>query len=165
MSLTKTPEGLLEKTRANLTELIDRYVPRHTREEVWEMQRLHEERVWDLLSTIHMYRERNQQMAERMNAMEEEYYEHTRIPVNLGAFKADAFVDITMPDMAKTYQVTWRPDTYRAQLRLAYQPISKEDHPHLFEATMRQFEKEITRTLIPKLQYEFSKLYAADNYR
>ncbi|RUT87637.1 MULTISPECIES: hypothetical protein [unclassified Mesorhizobium] len=164
-SLTKNPEGLLEKTYANLTELIDRYVPRHTREEVWEMQRLHEERVWDLLSTIHSYRERNQQMAERMNAMEKEYYTHTAIPVGHGFFKADAFVDISSPDMAKTYQVTWRPDPYRAQLRLAYRPISREEHPHLFEATMRQFEDEITRSLIPKLRNEFAKLYATDNYR
>jgi hypothetical protein len=163
--LTKTPDGVLEKTRFNLGILIDRYIPVHTREEMWEMQRHHEERVWDLLTTIHHYRERNQQMAERMNAMEKEYYEHTAIPVGFGTFKADAFVDIASPDMAKTYSVTWRPDPFRMNLRLAYRPINKEDHPHLFEATLRQFKEHATRTLIPQLEREFAKLYTADLYR
>ncbi|RUU80238.1 hypothetical protein [Mesorhizobium sp. M7A.F.Ca.MR.362.00.0.0] len=149
----------------SVTELIDKYLPRHTREEVVAMSMAYEDRIRDLMYRIHEYHLRCDAMSKHMHSMEEEYYQHTRIPISLGAFKADAFVDIASPDMAKTYQVTWRPDTYRAQLRLAYRPVSKDEHPHLFEATMRQFEQEITRTLIPKLRHEFAKLYATENYR
>ncbi|TIQ65470.1 MAG: hypothetical protein E5X41_15030 [Mesorhizobium sp.] len=147
----------------SVTELIDKYLPRHTREEVVAMSMAYEDRIRDLMYRIHEYHLRCDEMAKQMDAMEKEYYEHTRIPVSMGSFKAEASVELM--DMAKTYQVTWRPDPYRAQLRLAYRPINKDEQPYLFEATMRQFKDEATRTLIPMLEREFVKLYATDNYR
>lgn len=162
-NLTKNPEGLLEKTRANLTELIDRYIPLHTREEVWEMQRHHEERVWDLLNTIHQYRERNQQMAERMVAMEKEYYAEIGLKVPFGSFTADSAVNLY--DQVQSYRITWRPDAFRAETRVAYRPLDPNERPYLFEVMCRQFKEHVTRELIPRLEHEYAKLYATENYR
>ncbi|WP_187971127.1 hypothetical protein [Aquibium microcysteis] len=162
--IKKTPDGLVAKTRANLTALIDRYVPRFTQEDVWEMVRLHEERVFDLLVTIHEYRERNQQMAERMDGMEKEYYSQVRIPVSLGTFASKATLDPA--EMMKTYSVRWALDRYEMHYRIPEWEVSRlspKETPHLFEMVGRQFEEQAKRELLPKLRAEYLKLY--DHFR
>lgn len=147
--------------RPSLMQLIDRYVPRHTREEVIEMSLRHEERITALLLTIHEYRMRNQQMAERMDAMEKEFYSQVRIPVSLGSFTASA--EVTPHDMARTYSVKWYPDRFAMHCRISDADVfrlSPELTPHLFEMVGRQFEEHAKRELLPKLRTEYLKLYA-----
>lgn len=158
--LEKLPDGALARTRANIRTLIDRYVPRHTREEVWEMERLHEGRVFDLLSTIHEYRERNQRMAERMDALEKEAYRDHAIPVSFG--RVDAATELHIQDMSRVVSVRWSPDPYRMNIRLSDRSIVDErETPFLFEAVMRQFEEALVKDLVPKLRAEYGKLYAS----
>lgn len=161
MNLAKRPDGTLERTRSNLTALIDRYIPRHTREEVWEMQRIHEERVWDLLSTIHEYRERNQRMAEHMDQMEKEFYSQVRVPVSLGRFETD--VERSVQFQERVFSIRWSLPPYQMNYRISDRDlhlISADETPHLFEMVGRQFEEQVKHDLLPKLKAEYLKLYS-----
>lgn len=155
--LDKGEDGVLSRTVSNLWELIDRYVPRHTREEFVQMSRVYEERIFDLLQTIHEYHERCDRMQKHMHGLEREYYEKVAIPVSFG--KLDASVELHHMDFTKTYQVTWRPDPLRVCIRVGDNPFDKDKCPHLFEATMRQFREHLTTHLVDDLSRQYGKLY------
>ncbi|AIK68498.1 hypothetical protein Lo5R7ANS_28 [Mesorhizobium phage vB_MloP_Lo5R7ANS] len=143
----------------SVTELIDKYLPRKTRAEVYAMSRAYEDRITDLMHTIHDYHLRCEAMAKHMDGMEKEFYSRVAWPVSHGTF--DSAVEINPMNMTQSYQVEWRPETYRARYVMRESDlINERDHPHLFEMVCRQFEEHITRTLIPKLRLEFAKLYS-----
>lgn len=142
----------------SVTELIDKYLPRHTREEVVAMSMAYEDRIRDLMYRIHEYHLRCDEMSKHMHGMEEEYYRKVAVPVSYGELKAGAMVSLA--DMTKTYQVEWRPDSHRACIRMQFEPINDRDHPHLVQAVCRQFRTHLEHALIPQLEREFAKLYA-----
>lgn len=152
------------KSYPSVTELIDKYLPRRTQAEVYAMSRVYEARITDLMRTIHDYHLRCEAMAKHMDGMEKEFYGRAAWPVSHGAFEAAA--EINPMDMTHTYQVEWRPETYRARYTMRdHDLINQQDHPHLFEMVCRQFEEHVTRTLIPKLRHEFAKLYPTTRRR
>jgi hypothetical protein len=147
------------RNRPPLLELIDRFVPRHTREEVVEMSIRYEERIHDLLCTIHEYHLRCDAMAKHMHEMEREYYEKVAIPVSFGSMEADAAYNTS--DFSRTVRITWRPDPYRVQIVLADRmAVDEQDTPHLFEMIKRQFHERITKELGDQLTRAYLKLYS-----
>ncbi|MDX0270915.1 hypothetical protein GOC13_24520 [Sinorhizobium meliloti] len=140
-------------------ELIDRYVPRHTREEVVEMSIRYEERITALLMTIHDYQERCHGLQKHLAELEEEYAKRTMIPVHYGHLSTEAEYDLYR--QTHLYRAVWRPDPLMACITLPREPFRKDEYPMLFEATMKQFEKELVRGLTEKLRAEYGKLYYA----
>lgn len=146
------------KSYPSVTELIDKYLPRKTQAEVYAMSRVYEDRITDLMRTIHDYHLRCEAMAKHMDGMEKEFYGRVAWPVSHGNFESAAYLN--PQDITQTYQVDWRPEPYRARYVMReHDLINQQDHPHLFEMVCRQFEEHVTRTLIPKLRHEFAKLY------
>ncbi|PBB68164.1 hypothetical protein CK228_13730 [Mesorhizobium sp. WSM4312] len=146
------------KSYPSVTELIDKYLPRKTQNEVYAMSRVYEARITDLMRTIHDYHLRCEAMAKHMDGMEKEFYSRVAFPVTHGSFEASA--ERIPMEMSHGYQVTWRPDPFRMHCVMRDNDlINQQDHPHLFEMVCRQFEEHVTRTLIPKLRQEFAKLY------
>ncbi|PDT45361.1 hypothetical protein CO661_24170 [Sinorhizobium fredii] len=140
-------------------ELIDRYVPRHTREEVVEMSIRYEERITALLHTIHDYHQRCHGLQVHLAELEEEYAKRTMIPVSSGLVTAEAGHDLYR--MATYYRVDWRPDPRRAVISLRDEPLRQAEFPHLFNAAMKQFETQVLRELTDQLRGEYGKLYEA----
>lgn len=149
--------GRLSPTLSNLRLLIDRYVPTVTQETVLEMSIRYEKQIFDLLCLVHEYRERNEQLLKRMDAMEREFYDKVAIPVSLGNFRADA--EVRPFEFTRHFAVEWRPDRYVSRCVLSERELSRETTPHLFEMVGRQFEEQAKKVLIPKLRAEFMKLY------
>ncbi|TPI67585.1 hypothetical protein FJ420_01875 [Mesorhizobium sp. B3-1-3] len=147
------------KSYPSVTELIDKYLPRKTQNEVYAMSRVYEARITDLMRTIHDYHLRCEAMANHMDGMEKEYYGKVAIPVSYGLLESDMYV--SPMDMTRTIQVEWRPDPQRLRyvMRDDYR-INEQDTPHLYETVCRQFEERLKAHLIPKLRAEFGKLYA-----
>jgi hypothetical protein len=147
------------KSYPSVTELIDKYLPRKTQNEVYAMSRVYEARITDLMRTIHDYHLRCEAMAKHMDGMEKEYYGKVAIPVSFG--KLEASMERMPYEMATSYTVDWRPDPARCRivLRDDYR-LNERDHPHLFEMVCRQFEDRIKADLIPRLRNEFGKLYS-----
>jgi hypothetical protein len=146
------------KSYPSVAELIDKYLPRKTQHEVYAMSRVYEDRITDLMRTIHDYHLRCEAMAKHMDGMEKEFYSRVAIPVAHGSFEGSA--ERHHYDMTQHYTVTWRPDSFHARYVMRDGDlINQQDHPHLFEMVCRQFEEHVTRTLIPKLRHEFAKLY------
>lgn len=140
-------------------ELIDRYVPRHTREEVVEMSIRYEERITALLRTIHDYSQRCHGLQKHLAELEEEYAKRTMIPVSPGLVTADAGRDLYR--MATFYRLDWRPDPRRSVITLADAPFAQAEFPRLFDAAMNQFEKQVIPELTQQLRSEYAKLYVA----
>ncbi|MER8421840.1 hypothetical protein [Mesorhizobium sp. M1329] len=147
-----------DKKYPSVTELIDRYVPLRTRGAVYAMSRVYEDRIFDLMRTIHDYHLRCEAMANHMDGMEKEFYPKVAVPVHLGNFEASTMVNPM--DWTKSYEVVWRPDPYSARYVMSDRLIHKDEQPHLFEMMMRQFKEHIQKTLFPKLEREFAMLYA-----
>jgi hypothetical protein len=154
---------LTEKKRPTLMELIDRYVPRHTREEVVEMSIRYEERITALLMTIHEYQERCHSLQVHLAELEEEYARRTMVNVSPGLVTADAGRDLYRT--ADYYRLSWNPDPRRAVVTMASAPFHKEEYPRLFEAAMKQFETQVLRELTHQLRGEYAKLYEANRPR
>ncbi|MEY9719294.1 hypothetical protein ABIA22_001784 [Sinorhizobium fredii] len=150
---------MAEKKLPTLMELIDRYVPRHTREEVVEMSIRYEERITALLRTIHDYSERCHALQVHLYELEEEYAKRTMVNVSTGRVTADAGRDLYR--MTDFYRLSWNPDPRRAVVTLANAPFRKEEFPRLFEAAMKTFEKQVLRELTDQLRGEYGKLYEA----
>ncbi|KAA3452710.1 hypothetical protein C7I87_00590 [Mesorhizobium sp. SARCC-RB16n] len=148
------------KSYPSVTELIDKYLPRTTRHEVYAMSRAYEARITDLMHTIHDYHLRCEAMAKHMDGMEKEFYSRVAIPVSFG--KLEAHAERHPYEMLNSYTVNWRPDPARCRvvIRDDY-AINQQDHPHLFEMVCRQFEEALKADLIPRLRNEFGKLYAS----
>lgn len=152
------------KSYPSVTELIDKYLPRRTQNEVYAMSRVYEARITDLMRTIHDYHLRCEAMGKHMDGMEKEFYSKVAWPVSHGTFESAA--ERSPYEMTQTYQVTWRPDAFKCRYVMRDGDlINQQDHPHLFEMVCRQFEDHITRTLIPKLRSEFAKLYPTMRHR
>ncbi len=160
LQLDKDETGLIDRTFSNMVKLLDRYVPRHTRAEVFEMARIHEAEVFALLRTIHEYREQLDRALQQMEQMEREFYSRVRMPISLGAFSAEE--SFSPLHFVRTYSVTWRPDPLRISISMAEEPFVNEvDTPALFEMVSRQFEREAIATLIPALKRSVLELYAS----
>lgn len=143
----------------SLLSLIDKYVPTHTQSEVTAMAMRYEARVHDLLLTIHQLHEQMGKMTERMVGMEKEYYSKVKLPVSLGSFGVGVHVNPAEFN-SRTVTVEWRPDPYRAAIRIADTPFVNEKDTHfLFEMVGRQFEEAATRELIPALRREYVAIY------
>lgn len=144
-------------------ELIDRYVPRHTREEVVEMSIRYEERITALLRTIHSYHERCQSLQEHLHELEEEYAKRTMVNVPAGLVTTEAGKDLYQ--MATYFRLDWRLDPRRAVITMRDEPFDRVEFPRLFEAAMKQFEKQVLRELTDQLKGEYAKLYEASRPR
>jgi hypothetical protein len=148
----------------SVTELIDKYLPRKTQNEVYAMSRVYEARITDLMRTIHDYHLRCEAMAKHMDGMQSEYYDKVAIPVSYGLL--DGSMEINPMEMTRSIDVEWRPDPQRLRyvMRDSYR-VNDQETPHLFEAICREFEERIKAHLIPKLRYEFGKLYSTSRRR
>jgi hypothetical protein len=150
---TETPKKL------SLMELIDRYVPRHTREEVVQMSFVFEDRIKDLLLILHSYYERNAALQKAYVALEEETFKREAIKVPIGRITSDTAIDpYRMEDI---YRVMWRPDPMMMAIALPRVPLHPEEYPRMFEGVMRQFEEQLVQALTKQLKAEYGNLYAA----
>ncbi|RVP24576.1 hypothetical protein [Sinorhizobium meliloti] len=159
MSSTHKDQPLTEKKLPTLMELIDRYVPRHTREEVVEMSIRYEERITALLRTIHDYHQRCHALQVHLAELEEEYAKKTMIPASYGKLSSQA--EFLPHQWANRFTVYWRPDPMTASITVAQEPIRKDEYPRLFEATMKEFERGVVHRLTEQLRGEYAKLYEA----
>jgi hypothetical protein len=144
-------------------QLIDRYVPRHTREEVVEMSIRYEERITALLMTIYEYHQRCDALQKHLAELEEEYAKRTMIPVSSGLLTTEAGKDLYR--MENYFRLDWRPDPRRSIVTMREEPFHKEEYPRLFEAAMKQFETQVLRELTHQLRGEYAKLYEANRPR
>ncbi|MQW33560.1 hypothetical protein [Sinorhizobium meliloti] len=140
-------------------ELIDRYVPRHTREEVVEMSIRYEERITALLRTIHDYHQRCHGLQVHLAELEEEYAKRTMIKVHPGHLSTES--EFSICHQVPIYRAYWRPEPMVATIALPERPLHKDEFPRLFAATMKQFEKQLVHGLTEKLKGEYAKLYAS----
>lgn len=156
--LTRNEKGVVENTLSNLRALIDRYVPTVTREQVWELESRHADATFALLSQLHEAHERNRRLAERMDAMEKEFYSKVKMPVSLGKFGVGVHLDPL--HITRNIRVVWKPEPYAMAIALRDEPfINDRDTPLLFEMVGRQFEEAATRELIPALRRQYQALY------
>ncbi len=142
-------------------QLIDRYVPRHTREEVVEMSIRYEERITSLLLAIHQYSERCHSLQVHLSELEDEYAKRTMINVPFGKLTAES--ELSFQHMAPSYRIIWRPEAYGAAITLPHEPYNREEFPRLFDATMKRFERMFAEEAVKQLRSQYAELYMASS--
>jgi hypothetical protein len=148
-----------KKKLPTLMELIDRYIPRHTREEVMQMSFVYEERIRAILLHLHEYHERCAGLQRHLGELEEEYAKETMIKVPYGRVTAE--LDFSPASYSDHYRVMWRPDPRQMVIAQRREPLDPQEYPRLFEAIMKQFEREFTTTVKDQIKAEYAKLYAS----
>ena len=123
----------------------------------------HEQQVMRLMTTIHSYAERNQQLQKNLDELEKEYAERTMIRVPFGSVSMDTSRDIYRMDTI--YRVAWRPDPMQMSIALSDAPMSDEKFPRLVEAVCRRFEQEFLPAVTRQLRTEYHKLYSSAAHR
>lgn len=143
--------------RPHLIDLINRYVPLVTREDVFAMAAVHEKQVSGLLNTVWDYEQRNKALNEHLHKLNLEYGEAHRIPVDMGVVGYSTDYD-AMRQVTR-HRVDWRPSPFQMGMVLADEPLRAADFPTLFKAVMADFDRMFDEKLKPQLRDAYAKLF------
>lgn len=119
------------KKRPTLPEMIDKYVPVHTRAEVREMVMAHGEVVLRLMNTIHDQHSQIDHLYGQIDAMIREEESRHRDLFPMFTAEADAIIDIQ--DLTRTFSCTWGIPPYRQSVRVRDVGFRPDTMPILFE--------------------------------
>lgn len=139
-----------------LHELIDRFVPLHTRASVQAMRIAYAKQITDLLGDIWQMQMQLDDAYQHISKIEREYADTFSLRVPLGSITAHT--ERSPYQMVDVYAYEWRPEPRRAFISMN-QPINREEYPLIFNAVVREFKKDLTDKLIPELTRQYERMY------
>ncbi|WP_349434223.1 hypothetical protein [Pararhizobium sp. A13] len=143
--------------RPTIRKLIDKYIPVHTQDAVWQMIRVHEAEVYDLLYRLHQLQENHNALCKHVEKLHKEVSDRETIRVPLGKFTVEG--ERMMMEPSFGFRAIWRPDPLHYAVILPHDPLDPRLSPEIFHVVVDQFRDRFAKEAAEKVTAEFIKLY------